>query len=279
MEGQTYFILTIIILIIAIIINVFGIYILQNQKRRDNKQKIILINLSILDITLGIVLLLDTVLDCFKTTVLVTKILKAVTFALYLIYYELLIFISLDRLVCVVLNIKYNYYVTFSRVKKALEIFWLVGLCSFVPLPIFKSKKIIDIYIKRIFPTLDFIFIVISSITYSVVGLKLKKSNLKFASSTGRKQTQNFIVPFLIILSFSLCFAIPDIVLIFLDKLDVIKPVVRFILLLSYFNVLLDPLIYIFTIKRLRENALSTLHCRCCTRLISLRKTSMETKL
>ena len=259
MESQTYFILTIIILIIAIILNVFGIYILQKQKRRENKQKIILINLSVLDITLGIALLLDTVLDCVKTTVLVTKILKAVTFALYLIYYEFLIFISLDRLVCVLLNIKYNYYVTFSRVKKAIAIFWLVGLCSFVPSTILKFKKIVDVYIKRIFPTLDFIFIVISSITYSVVGLKLKKSNLKFASSTGRKQTQNFIVPFLIILSFSLCFAIPDIVLIFLDKLDVIKPVVRFILLLNYFNVLLDPLIYIFTIKRLRENALSTL--------------------
>ena len=279
MESQTYFILTIIILTIAIILNVFGIYILQKQNRRENKQKIILINLSVLDITLGIALLLDTVLDCVKTTVLVTNILKAVTLALYLIYYELLIFISLDRLVCVLLNIKYNYYVTFSRVKKAIAIFWLVGLCSFVPSTILKFKKIVDVYIKRIFPTLDFIFIVISSITYSVVGLKLKKSNLKFATSTGRKQTQNFIVPFLIILSFSLCFAIPDIVLIFLDTFDVIQPVVRFILLLNYFNVLLDPLIYIFTIKRLRENALSTLHCRCYTRLISPRKRSMETKL
>ena len=51
MECQTYFVPTIIILTIAILLNVFGIYILQKQKRRENKQKIILINLSVLDIT------------------------------------------------------------------------------------------------------------------------------------------------------------------------------------------------------------------------------------
>ena len=219
--------------------------------------------LNFLDITLGIVLLLETILACVKTTGLVTNILKTVTLALYLIYYEvLMIFISLDRSVCVLLNIiKYNYYVTFSCVKNAIAIFWLVGLCSTVPTPFFNTKKIVDLYIKMVFHTLDCIFIVMSLITYSMVGLKLKNSNLQFASSTGRNKTQNFIVPFLIILSFSFCFVIPDILHIFFYKLDVTGPVVRFILLLNYFNVLLDPLIYIFTTKTLRENAFTTLHC------------------
>ena len=272
MDSHTYFILTIIILTIAILLNVFGIYILQKQKRRENKQKIILVNLSALDITLGIALLLETVLASVKTTVSLSLIFTEITLALYITYYEFLTFICLDRLACVLLHMKYNYYVTFSRVKKAIAIFWLVGLCSFVPLPIFKSKKIIDLYMKIILPTLDCIFIVISFVTYSVVGLKLKNSNLQFASSTRRKQSQNLIVPFLIILSFTLCFVIPDIILIFMDKLDPNDIVMRLFMLHYYFNLMLDPLIYIFINKKARENALTTLHYSCCTRVISLKK-------
>ena len=276
MESQTYFTLTIIILTIAIILNAFGIYILQKQKRRENKQKIILINLSVLDITLGIAMLLETILVFVKTTVSVSFILTEITLALYMTYYEFLIFICLDRLVCVLLHMKYNYYVTYSRVKKAIAILWLVGLCSFVPSPIFKFEKIIALYMKIIFPTFDCIFIVISFVTYSVVGLKLKNSNLQFASSTGRKQSQNFIVPFLILLSFTLCFAIPDIVVIFVAKIDFNDPVMRFVMLLCHFNLMLDPLIYIFINKKARENAFTTLHCSCCTKSISLRETSLR---
>ena len=199
-----------------------------------------------------------------------------ITLALYVTYYEFLIFICLDRLVCVLLHIKYNYYVTYSLVKKAIAIFWLVGLCSFVPSPIFKFEKIIDLYMKIIFPTLDCIFIVLSFVTYSVVGLKLKNSNLQFASSTGRKQTQNFIVLFLIIMTFTLCFATPDIVLIFMDKIDFNDPVMRLFMLFYYQNLILDPLIYIFINKEARKNAFTTLRYSCCTRLISLRETLLR---
>ena len=136
MDKRIFHLLVITISMLAIILNGFGIYILQRQKKINKKQYIILNNLSALDITIASFNLLEYMLFFIPINInfeLRMHILRAIDVSLFLMYYQLIIFISLDRLVCVLLHMKYSYYVTTSRVKKIMIIFWMVSMCALIP--------------------------------------------------------------------------------------------------------------------------------------------------
>ena len=265
MESKIYFSIAVFSLSFGIILNSFGIYILHKWKRRDNKQKFILVNLSILDILLASTELLETIIRYTSNIEheLHHKIFRTVDVSLYVMYYQLITFISLDRLLCVLLHIKYNYYVTSKRVKRIISIIWLFGLCSVLPC-IFSSSDSIYKISEILFSILNFIVLLIAILTYATIGYKLKKNKMIFVSSVGKRQQQNFIVPMLIILSFAICYAIPDIVHTFLvlHESETLSIDVIIMLLLHHINRCLDPLIYIFMNSIAREIVFSMLSCR-----------------
>ena len=187
----------------------------------------------------------------------------------FLMYYQLVIFISLDRLLCVLLHMKYNYYITKSRVKKIMIIFWMVSICTLVPSSLADARTIVHIYIRYLFPIFNSLFLEIFFITYSVIWLKLKKSRQEFWIPKGRKNHQNYILPLLIMLSFTLCFFIPNVVLIFaLPKTKIEKKQLPLetglMLLLAYISLLIDPFIYVLANKNVRGAVVSILRCSSC---------------
>ena len=272
MDMHIFHSLAITISTLAVIINSFGIYLLQKHNKRNKKKYIIMKNLSALNITISTVKLLENILFNIpidiKSFQLGMHMFRAGDVVFFLMYYQLVIFISLDLLLCVLLHMKYSYYITKSRVKKIMIIFWIVSICTLVPSSLADARTIVHIYIKYLFPILNSLFLAIFFITYSVISWKVKKSRQEFRIPKGRKNSPNYILPLLIMLSFTLCFVIPNVVLIFaLPKTKIRKRQLpletSLMLLLSYINLLIDPFIYVFANKNVRGAVVSILRCTC----------------
>ena len=270
MDMHIFHSLAITISTLAIILNSFGIYLLQTQKQKNKKQYIVIKNLSALNITIATVKLLENILFIIpiniKSFQLGMHMFRAGGVVFFLMYYQLVIFISLDRLLCVLLHMKYSYYITKPRVKKIMIIFWMVSICTLVPSSLADARTIVHIYIKYLFPILNSLFLTIFFITYSVIRWKLKKSSQEFWIPKGRKNRPNYILPLLIMLSFTLCFVIPNVVLIFaLPKTKIQNRQLPFetglMLLLAYINLLIDPFIYVLAKKNVRGLVVSILRC------------------
>ena len=107
-------------------------------------------------------------------------------------------------------------------------------------------------------------FLAISFIAYSVIWWTLKKSRQQFPRTIGNRP--NYILPFLIILSFAICYAIPELVSIFIrpEMKLVVSLETSLILLLGYINLLTDPLIYVLTNKNSKDVLVDMLHCSSC---------------
>ena len=127
-------IVTIILSFFGIILHVFGIYCLSKVKRRNNNQKIILTNLSIIEILSMIVAVLFRLL-LFYTNEFDIGFTITLGFdtLLYFAFYLSMIFISFDRLLCSILHIKYDYYITSKRVKKVILAIWVISIIMIIP--------------------------------------------------------------------------------------------------------------------------------------------------
>ena len=273
MDMHIFHSLAITVSTLAIILNSFGIYLLQKQNQKTKKQYIIINNLSALNITISTVKLLENILFNIPINIksfhLGMHMFRAGDVVFFVMYYQLVIFISLDRLLCVLLHMKYSYYITKSRVKIIMVIFLMVSICTLVPSSFADARTIVNIYVKYLFPIFNFLFLAIFFVTYSVIWWKLMKSRQEFRIPKGRKNRPNYILPLLIMLSITLCFVIPNVVLIFaLPKTKIQKRELPLetclMLLLLYINLLIDPFIYVFAKKNVRGAVVSILRCSCC---------------
>ena len=145
--------------------------------------------------------------------------------------------INLDRLFLVTLNIKYPIYVTRQRVALAIAISWIscIGTCmGIVVIYMFEDpQKIVSTKImppdNYIGPTVDVSHIIISIIIYSFIFHRFvghrrneqrKKNHVtlinRFKEMHNSFRTSRFYLAFLLVLSYTLFIAIPDMIVIFI---------------------------------------------------------------
>ena len=129
-----FMILTIILSLFGIILHVFGIYYLRKVQRSNNNQKILLTNLSIIEILAMIVAVIFPVLLFYKNEfyAVVTITLGFDIFLIFAICLSM-IFISYERLLCSILHVKYDYYITSKRVKKVIFAIWVISFLMIIP--------------------------------------------------------------------------------------------------------------------------------------------------
>lgn len=247
---------------LSVLLNAFGIYCLRKQSGGNTNQRLLLQNLSIIEITkilydfisLG---LFHTCKSCYKKY---SVFLDIVEINFMTVLFVSVLLITIDRLCCVVLSTRYKRSVTEKLVKEILISTWLISFTSGLFMwAIVTSTEYVKIYYYMSF---DIIIIVMTGIVYLTMIVLIQKRRNKFTRASEKRNMKMFLVPTLIVTSFILCNAIPDLILI-RHYNNVTYGVISYLWALGFVT---DPLIYIFVGKRSRKVAKAFFVCfqRCC---------------
>ena len=259
---DSYFIVIwILLLTLAVILNALGIYCIYKTKISDI-QKVILINLSIAEIIIAITAGAGRTLEVFDHGVRNHK--ESMFLALFyvgvnFVYYLIMIYISIDRLLCIFWNLKYKYYMTIKTIQKIILFIWFLGFISSIPLYLvpFKDATLI---LGKVCVILDGAFIIISILAYAVIAFKLRERVKKIPSMIRRNSNQSLskrkhlVVPLCIVLSFVLFYIIPDILFAF-EMFTKNRLLFNIVYCWWCTSLSCDPLIYIFFNKKVRSVA------------------------
>lgn len=260
---------------ISLVLNIFGIYSLFHVDESKH-QRTLLTSLSLIEIAkiindyFGFSLFNyygtwyrqhQTLFDMAEVTLMT-------------ILYLSIILISLDRLLCILLKVNYNRYVTDSNVQRAVIFVWVLGIIagSIMRLTGFKDERGKIIY----YAVIDICVLIVAAVTYLLYGkLVIERSRRFTINTTTNNNTENlkkFLVPSLIIISFIIFNVVPDLVAIkYFD--DTIM--YHYLTCLWIFGYNVDPIIYIFLDKKrrtrvfdifryMKSNCCQRVVCRCC---------------
>ena len=258
----TLYILT----LIGLLLNTLGIYCLYKQEGDTRKQRILLANLSFIEIIKMIYNYVSLTFYHYKTDWYIENYrhFDVVEVSIMSVLYASMLVISIDRLSCLVLHIKYNCYVTEKLIKLGLIIVWLMGFaCGPVMWFLISDNEYAKIYY---YMTFDIAIIIAAGVTYLLFGRLIKQRNRTFVNDRSMKNLKNlFLVPSLIVTTFVLFNAIPDLIMVrHFNKVLYNVTAILWVLGLSS-----DPLIYIFLNRKSRGIALDLFRKvkpSCCSR-------------
>ena len=262
----------------AIFIHSIGIYCLLTQKRANQKQRNILLHLSSIEILMTANLLILQYLRLYNISDNIIVHILAWDGGNDITFYLIMCFISLDRLLCAVLRLKYNYYVTTKRVNTILYSLWLFGFLFSIPFHFVDHNFTYTFFYHYCYQICDPICVVIAIISFSVIASKLRKSRITLTRFNQTIQTcqsiktsidintqrtpwkRMYYVPGMIIITFVVFYFIPDLIITIEHDSEDIANITPFIWSIGLMT---DPLIYIFVDKKIRMRAWKLLRCGC----------------
>lgn len=267
----SYFVLAMIFL--ALCLHVLAVFSLCKHKKQNKNQKALLINLSVTEILL---LMLGAVVSIayIHPDANIYSTWKLVQILTYLdivgnlsLLFAMLLIIT-DRFLCIFLHIKYGYIVTKQRLVKFIIAAWIMSGLAVLPVIIVKDIDLHQYYLAVTIT--NAVYILIAVVVYSIIGLHLKQRRKKFQQNVRKGESitnaKQFIVPFLLVFTFIIFSSIPKCIYAWWvwkkdEDMDIgIIFKIRDILLTCGF--LVDPLIYVFLNKPLRDVALNYLRCK-----------------
>ena len=240
---------------ICIILNGFGIYCLHAQKGGNHNQRILLQNLSAIEM---LKILNDYVSftsyyiyqEWYKTN---EPFFDLVEIYLQTILFFSLVVISTERLACIALNMRYRSLATKLLIKTIVISLWIL---SFPPALLFwitKSSNVKNHY----YLFFDVLIVVLNIVAFLVIWRVCRRSQQAVFDETRspRNQLKIGLVSFLIVTSFVICNCIPDIINNFYHT-ELSYNIVVVVWSLGFLS---DPCVYIFLNKRTRETARNTM--------------------
>ena len=248
---------------ISIIFHVFGFYCLQVQRGGNVNQRILLKNLSVIEVVKIINDYISiTSYYVYKDWYNVNEhVLDAIEVVIMTVIFFSFIIISIERLVCITLNMKYKIYVTDTIVSRIVLLTWAVGIVSGFVLWIGEDISDRKLYFYLV---LDILVISFTLVTYSII-FKIYHQTRRQVLQKKTNVTQELKilrVPLMIIASFLLCNSIPDVILfVVTEKMSegMMRNMYNASIVMWAVGFLLDPLIYIFLNKKTRSIAKLTL--------------------
>ena len=277
-------ILSIFVVVAAILFNAFGIYMLKASKIKKSNQIRIIISLSIADILncIGFIAQLSVDLsghDALDSkTGLVVWMIRAV---IYHPWYTTFYLLTFDRfLAC---NFPFKYRSIFGRntMRNVLIVIWTVTL---IPGPIycfFDMEKIRVFYDVYVWVAFDSVFMILFVVTYVSIYYRKKRSKLQFRHrDTNDDNHRFFLVTTVILVGFIFFAIIPDftmsLLLSYAEKTSTIaQPGFE---LWWNINMLIDPLIYVFLQKKVRDTTLGKIRDFCRNLQFESRCTGTESR-
>ena len=187
--------------------------------------------------------------------------------------------ISVDRLLALLLELRYRHVVTRSRVRIVIVCFWLIGVVAAL-LNIFLGS-LIGLSIASVFV---FLSLVISVFSYTKIFLKLRNKQAQVSQNHAHQGKQNGGgIPLnmalykrtvssiaWVKLALVVCY-LPSIICFFVVNILKVRPEVGwfiawdFSITLVYFNSSLNPILYCWKIKEVRQVVKDTVKQFCCS--------------
>lgn len=245
------------------LLHIVGCYLLvcQYKNGSHNSQQLFLINLAVSEGALNFLqFLTNRKLESISKFQLYIKTLRGYGFNT--VYLLTMIYLTLDKLFDIVLNIRYPLYWSEDRTKILLKVTWVISISSAITVSIvyhftrFKVLEALDLYV---YPTLNLIFLICAGVTYVFIFHKYKQSRIPPVSSVTGQQREStfkifrksrFYIPVLLITTFILFMAIPDFVQTFYVAMGndhnhnfVLNTTLRILWALCYIS---DAIIYIW---------------------------------
>ena len=137
----------------------------------------------------------------------------------YYVFFCAMIFINLDRLLEVLLNIKYPVYITKNRTVGAIAFSWCVGIVASVMASVLTTFEEMLDYLPYIATPIDICYLVFVTVSWTIIFYHFKRSrrhptalnNSSTVISIGATfRKSKFFVALLLVLSFVLCTIPPD---------------------------------------------------------------------
>lgn len=167
--------------VVAVIINIIGIYLLLRLRNRqvNQQQKILLVVLCSLDLLFGFVVIIRCFSQIFRFPAVIRDcfvFFQQLTLAS--VYMYVMFLITIDRYLALKMNIKYSVYCTPNKIKNSIYFSVLIfttlyGICFTISF--FHPQDIVTLTITYLYPIYEFSFIVTVVITYYLVFKKFKE--------------------------------------------------------------------------------------------------------
>ena len=253
----------------SVFLHILGIFCLLKYKSKVKNPRIVLINLSSVELLTAVFMIIMLSGSYLKLTheqeLTAIKVQILIYHFITLLLYGSMTLISVDRLILVLFPMRYHRYMQTHVIKYIVIGIWVSSFL--LPLPFaFNSitiaqHKYVILYSAY---TAQGIFLITSVITYSLVSIKLRyrKELGKVLPSCEKKKDlkKRHLMPFLIIFTFIVFYQIPQYIKVFGTISNTIK------MGITYVGLLLDPLIYIFSRKPMLRIAYDLLTMNQCTK-------------
>lgn len=269
-----------IIKILNILIHSTGIYLLRNLPKHERRktQVFLILNLSIIELIINVISLLRNIVK--QTPIYGSKFYNDLKQYTYIFDYSVLnftlhlmmIFITIDRLLLIVLNVNYSIILNRKKTKIVVAAIWLSGWLVFTAYVLLFIYKFDDesqkscITAKYVTLTFDFIFVVISIVAYAIIFRALvfqqrKKVLMRRRASSFKGheklwktfQKSRFYVVMLLVLTFILFVIPPDATFAFYACSHGNKAVHYTATILYALSYTSDGVIYIFANRQVRK--------------------------
>ena len=259
-----------VLLLIAGIVNILGIYLLYQLKSKLKEHRLLLCFLS--GTTIVIVLLesvywIGEVVGLEEYSSRLLQVIIIIDLGVFCTYYLTLLVLTLDRLFAVSYPFAYKRLLNIKKIYFAMVACWISGTLSSIPFFFLDYHAIYDIYYKYIILALDGLILVTVLFTYVfILQLLFKRywkekrlaASGKIPAYYQKKSNCNckFVRIFLLILtSFLIFVVIPDIYFVYrgviFDYMSMTEE--EIISLMWQINYILDPLVYIFFDPAIRK--------------------------
>ena len=251
-------------LLIGLLLNFLGIVCLMKQENRSYIQKVILINLSSVEILTAIIIMAITLFQqypllasIFQQNIEIQRIICFIYHVITLQLYNSMIYITLDRFLCVLSPIKYKIHMKQSTAKKFVLVIWIIAFAIAFPFVFVTFQSHIKGLLYSSY-VMQAIFLVFTVFVYIYIAKTLLQRQRSFANSIPTRHDgqrslggMKYKVPFLITLIFVMFLVVPNYIP---EHRSVYVRIIKETV--SYFILMLDPIIYIFSDKSLRDIAI-----------------------
>lgn len=274
--------LTLLVLnIMNILLHGMGSYLLriQYRKGKKNPQIIFILNLSVCELIMNFLESVRRIIFLFKLSssvvLMLEEVQKYVLIVMFtgisFVFYMDMLYLTIDRLLCILLNLNYNYYCKSSRAKYVLYITWTVGITMAISVSLahrYLTYNWETAFFMYFYPTLEFAYIMVAFITYTVIFIRYRQSTRLMRSLSNRDGTcanknegvhmvrkTRFLVAIFLITSFILFMLIPDLVYLFYGVLggNLSKTLLAVCWISYAISNLADGFIYIFLQPSIRR--------------------------
>ena len=257
MDSSPYVFIRVGILILGLILHTLGIYCCCcKQNRKLKNQKIILLNLSGVEISTILFMMLRLLLDNITipphSVHAMNMALCTVYHAITNLFYQSMILIPLDRLVCIVSPTFHYANIHVSTVKKSVAIIWILSVLSSSP---FAFLVDLTSHMKIILYSSYFaqgVFLVVSTVAYVMVARYQMNRRRLFGGPTTANRSgecyRTFLMPFFLNMSFVVFYVLPNCASLRVKDSEFLSG-------LSYVGLVVDPVVYILLHKDIRPIA------------------------